>query len=316
MTAARLRRFFATPKGLLIAILAVLASFGIRHEDAAVAAPGVAGAVAVAAVLDAVIMRARRSRWQFPDGAIITALLVAMVLSAQQPWQYPAVTTAIAIVSKYVFRSRAGNVFNPAAFGIVATFYIFNTGQSWWGALPALAPLPQLAMVGTGIFIADRVNKMPLVVAFLGAFYVLFTATAFVAPPARVAEVFRTPDLQAALFFALFILSDPPTSPVEYPDQIVFGAIVAAVSYAVFMWIGAAYYLLAGVLVANVWESWRRVSRRFGYSFPHATGAFLREVSPWRPTHSIALRSTMMLRPCTTTDARISRPSSSTSTMS
>ena len=36
------------------------------------------------------------------------------------------------------------------------------------------------------------------------------------------------------------------------------GVIVAAVSYAVFEWIGAAYYLLAGVLVGNVWEAWRR----------------------------------------------------------
>ena len=34
--------------------------------------------------------------------------------------------------------------------------------------------------------------------------------------------------------------------------------IVAVVSYAVFEWIGAAYYLLAGVLVGNVWETWRR----------------------------------------------------------
>ena len=285
--AARLRNVLTTPKGLLIVILAVLVMFGIHHEGVAIAAPGLMSAVAVAAVLDAIIMRVRRGRWPFPDGAILTGLLVAMVLSAQQPWHYAAITAAVAIVSKYLFRSRAANVFNPAAFGIVATFYVFNTGQSWWGALPALAPLPQLLMVGAGIFIADRVNKMPLVVAFLGAFYLLFTVTAFAGEPGRVAEVFRTPDLQAALFFALFILSDPPTSPVKHPDQIVFGAIVAVVSYAVFMWIGAAYYLLAGVLVGNVWESWRRVSRRFGYAFPSGVGAFLREISPWRPTSSV-----------------------------
>lgn len=280
---SRLRTFFATPKGLLIVILAVLAGFGIRHEGIGVAGPGLAGAVAVAAALDAVIMRARRGRWLFPDGAILTALLVAMVLSAQQPWHYATVTAAIAVLSKYVFRSRAANVFNPAAFGMVATFYVFNTGQSWWGALPALAPLAQLLMVASGIFIADRVNRMPAVVAFLGAFYLLFTVTAFAGEPGRVAEVFRTPDLQAALFFALFILDDPPTSPVKYADQLVFGVIVAVVSFVVFIGVGAAYYLLAGVLAGNVWESWRRVSRRFGYSFPRGMAAYLREISPWRP---------------------------------
>jgi hypothetical protein len=38
----------------------------------------------------------------------------------------------------------------------------------------------------------------------------------------------------------------------------VCGAIVAIASYAVFELVGAAYYLLAGVLVGNIWEAWRR----------------------------------------------------------
>jgi hypothetical protein len=70
--------------------------------------------------------------------------------------------------------------------------------------------------------------------------------------------VFRTPDLQAVLFFALFILTDPPTSPVRYRDQMVFAVIVAVASCAIFEWMGAVYYLLAGVLIGNLWEAWRR----------------------------------------------------------
>ena len=80
--------------------------------------------------------------------------------------------------------------------------------------------------------------------------------------PRQVAEVFRTPDLQAVLFFAFFILTDPPTSLVKYPDQLVCGVIVGVASYAVFELVGAAYYLLAGVLVGNVWEAWRRAHSR------------------------------------------------------
>jgi hypothetical protein len=34
--------------------------------------------------------------------------------------------------------------------------------------------------------------------------------------------------------------------------------LVALVSFGIFQWIGAAYYLLAGVLVGNVWEAWHR----------------------------------------------------------
>jgi len=181
-----------------------------------------------------------------------------MVLSPHEPWYVPAVTSVIAIVSKYVVRTRTANVFNPAALGLVVTFYLFDTGQSWWGALPEGPPLAFAALLAAGVFIADRVNKLPMVLAFLGVYFGLFTASAFVSAPDTVVEIFRTPDAQAALFFAFFILTDPPTSPVRYTQQIICAVIVAGVSVAVFEWVGAAHYLLAGVLVGNVWEGWSR----------------------------------------------------------
>jgi Na+-translocating ferredoxin:NAD+ oxidoreductase RnfD subunit len=257
-----IRRFFRTPKGLLTIVLMVLVAMAAPHEGLSVVGPGLITAVIAAGLIDAVILRVRKNVWEFPSGAVLTALIVAMVLSAQEPWYVGTVTSAVAVISKYIFRTRAANVFNPAALAIVATFYVFNTGQSWWGALPDVAPAAQLILVATGIFIADRVNKMPLVLAFLGAYYLLFTIAAFVGDPGRVAEIFRTPDLQAVLFFAFFIISDPPTSPVKYPDQLVSAMVVAVASFAVFEWIGAAYYLLAGVLVGNVWEARRRAQRR------------------------------------------------------
>ena len=67
--------------------------------------------------------------------------------------------------------------------------------------------------IATGIFITDRVNKMPLVLAFLGIHFLLFTIAAYVSDPTPVVEIFIAPDLHMALFFAFFILTDPPTSP-------------------------------------------------------------------------------------------------------
>jgi len=75
---------------------------------------------------------------------------------------------------------------------------------------------------------------MPLTLTFLGVYFALFTLTTFVGNPLPVAEIFRTPDLEAALYFAFFILTDPPTSPAKYRDQIFCGIIVAVTSYAVF----------------------------------------------------------------------------------
>jgi enediyne biosynthesis protein E5 len=277
-----LRHFFKTPKGLLTIVLILLAAIAAPHEGIRLVAPGLLSSIVVAATMDVAILRTRHTRWEFPSGAVLTALIVSMVLSAQTPWYVVSVTSALAIVSKYVVRTRAGNVFNPAALAIVATFPLFHAGQNWWGALPEVSPIVQVALLAGGVFIADRVNRMPLVLVFLATYYLLFTFAAFVADPAWVSEVFRTPDLQAVLFFALFILTDPPTSPVKYRDQWLFAVIVAVTSYAIFEWMGAVYYLLAGVLIGNVWEAWRRVQRRAGQTFPTGVRVFVREISPWR----------------------------------
>jgi Na+-translocating ferredoxin:NAD+ oxidoreductase RnfD subunit len=286
------RRWVRTPKGLLTIVLVLLIAIAAPSEGLSTVAPGLVSAILAAGAIDAAILRLRRGRWEFPDGAILTALLVAMVLSAQQPWHYAAVTSAVAVLSKYAIRTRAANVFNPAAFALVATFYLFDTGQSWWGALPNVIPWAQIPLIITGLFIAERVNKVPLVLAFFGTYYGLFTLAAFFGSPTQVAEVFRSPDLHAAFFFAVFILTDPPTSPVKHLAQVICGAIVAIVSFGVFQWIGAAYYLLAGVLVGNVWEAWRRVGLRTGARFPRGTAEFLRELTPWRkPALSAAGRA-------------------------
>jgi Na+-translocating ferredoxin:NAD+ oxidoreductase RnfD subunit len=257
----QLRRFFRTPKGLAILVLLPLLAIAAAGSGIALVAPLVAASAAAAMSVDAGVLRAREGEWTFPDGALLTGLFVAMILSPREPWYVGAVTAAVAVASKYVVRVRNANVFNPAALALVATFYVFDTGQSWWGALPELPMAMIVVLFATGIFITRRVNKTAGVLAFLGCYYLLFTITAFIGEPGRVAELYRAPDLHAALFFAFFMVTDPPTSPPKPRDQVVYGVITAAASYAVFEWLGAAYFLLAGLLAANVWEGWRKWRR-------------------------------------------------------
>jgi len=252
-------KFFRSPKGLLLIILLVLLGSALVTTSAALAAPSVVAASITAMLVDFIFLRWHAKRWEFPSGALLTGLFIAMILSPHEPWYVSAITSAVAIISKYIARTRSANVFNPAAFALVATFYVFNTGQSWWGALAEL-PMAAIALVIIGgALIANRINKLPSVLAFLGVYYLLATIVAFVGRPEGVAELFRTPDLHAALFFAFFMVTDPPTSPPKPRDQLVYGAITAVVAFVVFEWIGAAYFLLAGLLAANVWEAWRRV---------------------------------------------------------
>ncbi|HUR21371.1 MAG TPA: RnfABCDGE type electron transport complex subunit D [Vicinamibacterales bacterium] len=252
-------KFFRTPKGLLLLVLVALTTAAATYEGRGRAVPGVLTAVGAAAAIDVLLLRRRHPRWEFPGGGILTGLIVAMILSPFEPWYVPPATSAIAIISKHVIRTKAANIFNPAALALVLSYYAFGSGQSWWGALPSLPMWAILALFASGAFIADRVNKMPAVMAFLGAYYLLFTVTAYVGDPGAVAGIFRAPDLHAVLYFAFFMVTDPPTVPITNRDQCIFGVLVAVVSYALFELSGVVYYLLGGLLVGNAWEAWRRM---------------------------------------------------------
>jgi Na+-translocating ferredoxin:NAD+ oxidoreductase RnfD subunit len=274
-------RFFRTPKGLLTVILVVLMAIAAPAEGARTVVLNAASAVLVAGVVDLIIIRLRQKLWRFPSGAVLTAVIVTMVVRAQEHWYVPATTAAVAVLSKYAIRTRSANVFNPAALALVSMFYVLPMGQSWWGALPDVSPLwLRAALLAGGIYIADRVNKMPLVLSFLGAYFFLFTAAAYLGDPRGVAEIFRSPDIDAVLYFALIILTDPPTSPARYRDQWICGILVATISCLVFEKFGANYFLLAGVLVGNVWAAWRRVHRQSRSGFPQKVAVFLRQISP------------------------------------
>jgi enediyne biosynthesis protein E5 len=249
---------------LVTLILPVLVIPAVVGAGVHLVAPIVVSAVLTAMIIDAPILRVREGEWQFPDGALLTGLFVAMILSQHDRWYVAAVTSAIAIASKYAFRARNANIFNPAALALIASFYLFRSGHSWWGALSELPAPWILLLFATGVFITQRVNKVPAALSFLGVYFALFTAASFVVDPARVVGPFRTPDVQMALFFAFFMVTDPPTSPPKQQHQWIFGAITAVVAFTVFQLLGWVYFLLAGLLVANLWEAWRRTRGRRG----------------------------------------------------
>lgn len=279
----KLIHFFKTPKGLLTLLLVLLTAIAAPGEGAGVVMRNMTAAVLAAGIVDVIILRLRNGGWEYPGGAVLTAMIVAMVMRAQEPWLVPVITSVVAVLSKYVIRTRQANVFNPAALALVLMVYVMPHGQSWWGALPDVSPvwLRAVLLVG-GVYLTNRVNKLPLVLSFLGVYFCLFTATAFLGDARHVAEIFRSPDIDAVIYFSFVILTDPPTSPPKYQGQWVFGVITAVVGYTVFMVFGEAWFLLAGVLAANVWEAWQRVHRRSQQAFPQKFAVFFREISPLR----------------------------------
>ncbi len=254
-----LRRYLRTPKGLLVAVLLTLTAVSARVEGVRFVAPGVLAAVGSAVLLDSLVVRWRRGRWSMPDGALLTGLLVGGILSSFEPWWVPAVAAFVGIATKHLVRVGRANVFNPAALGLVVVFHLFDTAQNWWGAMPAIVPSAAWPLLlASGALVAHRVNKLPLLLAFTATFFGTCAAATVLVDPADLAEVFVAPDLLAIVYFACFMLTDPPTSPVRVRPQVAGGALVALVSAMVFVRVAAADYLLVGVLAGNVVEAARR----------------------------------------------------------
>ena len=249
--------FLRTPKGQLLCIFGILLLLAAPFDGGLAVLPAVAVAALAACAVDVVYTYWESRRWIVPTSALLSGLIVAFILGPQESWMVVAWVAAFASVSKHIFVNRREHLFNPAALALLLSVPVFGSGQSWWGALGD-APGPfTLVLIACGVFITDRLNKFPLVLAFLATYFVAFGA-ASIFEPANVAEMFRSPFVQAALFLAFFMLTDPPTSPNRTGDQVVFGVTAALVAFASQLLGAGQVYLLLAVLAANVWLAARR----------------------------------------------------------
>jgi enediyne biosynthesis protein E5 len=213
------------------------------------------------AAVDMVYTYVETRRWIAPTSALLSGLIVAFILSPEEPWFTVAWVAGFATLGKHVFSNRREHFFNPAALALLAGALIFSSGQSWWGALGDAPGAFTLVLIACGTFITNRLNKFGLVLAFLGTYFVAF-AGASIVEPGTVAEMFRSPFVQSALFLAFFMLTDPPTSPNRLADQVSYGVIAALVAFASQLLGAGQVYLLLGELAANGWLAVRRWRQR------------------------------------------------------
>ncbi len=244
-----------TPKGLVLLILGLIALV------ASILTPSIlldnmvniAVASATALVIDYLVGRFYDKKRGFSNGGLITAWIVAMVLSSVTPIYVVMATTAIAVASKHIFRVKRKPIFNPAAVGLLISTYLFSSMQSWWAAMTMLPNATMILLAVALVIIARRVKKVPQVLGFLASylvivvFFLLFKQT-----NTEALFALENPMANSALFLAAFMLTDPPTSPAKPRAQVVFGVITGAVSLLTYLILpGELIYLFVGLLVAN-----------------------------------------------------------------
>ncbi|MBI2971802.1 MAG: RnfABCDGE type electron transport complex subunit D [Candidatus Aenigmarchaeota archaeon] len=227
----------------MLLFLSALAALGV-YTFGMPALLNVAAAVSIAALLDAGVNYYKFKKLELPKSGVISGFFVALILPFNP--LYAAAGAAIAIASKHIIRFNKRHVFNPAAFGITAAMLLFSAAASWWVATTWL-------LVPLGLLIVYSIRRWRTAAAFLGA-YALLSIGLSIVRFGLFPDAFRVLDL-TLLFFALFMVIEPRTTPHRTKAMLAFGALVALASVGLRELGAPTDSLLAAMLLGNLFTS-------------------------------------------------------------
>ena len=172
--------------------------------------------------------------WGF--SVLISALSLCLLLKTNH-WTVSLLAAFFTVASKYIFRYRQKHLFNPSAFGIVATIAL--TKEAWlspgqWGSSAVIF----FFAVTLGTIVVTRVQKLDVSLAFLLTYVALlyWRQVAYLHWPAD--YFLHSISTGSLLLFSFFMISDPKTSPNHPVARITWAALIAIAAFylAVFKW--------------------------------------------------------------------------------
>lgn len=166
-------------------------------------------------------------RWGF--SVLISALSLCLLLKTID-WYTSLLAAFLTVVSKYIFRLNRKHVFNPSAFGIIAT--ILLTGDAWlspgqWGSNAVIF----FTVVTLGTIVVTRVQKLDVSLAFLVTLVGLLYWRQVYALGWPVDYFLHSLGAGSLLLFTFFMISDPRTSPNHPVGRIIWAILIAFFSF-------------------------------------------------------------------------------------
>ena len=179
---------------------------------------------------------------------LISAMSLCLLLKTSF-WYISLLAALLTVASKYIFRVNKKHIFNPSAFGIVAT--IFLTKEAWlspgqWGSNTVIF----FGVITLGTIVVTRVQKLDVSLAFLFTFIGLLYWRQVYVLGWPMDYFFHSISTGSLLLFTFFMISDPRTSPNHSLARILWAIMIAAVAFylAAFKW---KYNTIIWVLVAS-----------------------------------------------------------------
>lgn len=172
------------------------------------------------------------------ESAVITALIIFFLalpplLNDWQSLALVALLTLLAISSKFILAWRGQHIVNPAAVGCVALLLLCTLVPSlgyfqagWWIGTPVLF----VPLLVAGALVVTKIRKWPMVGAFLVTGMVVYVVGDW-RSGGSVVDALSTFWLSGpSLFLALFMLTEPFTTPPTQRLQIGYGVTVGVLS--------------------------------------------------------------------------------------
>jgi Na+-translocating ferredoxin:NAD+ oxidoreductase RnfD subunit len=220
-------------------------------------------AIATAIAFELVLARWLYGKFPHLASAYITGISVGILVRSPEYWPY-AITSAIAITSKYVLRLKGRHLWNPSNFAICAMLLLapeyFATLSIQWGN----TVWPMMVVWVLGALIVYRVRRFHITATYVVSFLVLAALRAAITGHPFLAEVSPITGPMYQLFI-FFMITDPKTTVTPKWGQCVVVFLVAVVEMILRLAqnVNAPFYALTIVgpaaLIIDIWWNTRNV---------------------------------------------------------
>jgi enediyne biosynthesis protein E5 len=195
-----------------------------------------------AVLLDSLIIWKKEGKFRFPSGALISGLIIAALIEPElENRLIYFIPPILAILSKHIIRVSNRNVFNPAAFGLLATTLFFQDGITWWAATPFFLVVP------LGLFIVYKMRGWYLILSFLLAAIPLY----FIYGIINHIDIVDSLGL-INIFFVLFMLTEHKAAPVTTKAKVIYGCFIGILSFAFYQILPQVDNSLLAIITGNL----------------------------------------------------------------
>jgi Na+-translocating ferredoxin:NAD+ oxidoreductase RnfD subunit len=203
----------ASIKIQLIIFLGLFAIYLAAADQSAAFLVSAVIAVIPCVALDCIIAYIREKRLILSESPIISGLIIAYVLSLDQPWWMIVLAAVLAIISKHIIRFRGKHIFNPAAFGIFMVILLFGTTTQWRGTYIWYILMPP------GLYFAYRLRKLEVLIGYVVTALFLFGIQALTQGICLFSAFGYL-----SYFYIFVMVVEPKTTPITPLGKIIFGS--------------------------------------------------------------------------------------------